>query len=296
MRQRVLGFVLAGIPFLFILIFVGFPILQSFMYTLGFTGGPNQVISEMAQNQIIAKHGPTLGVYRELWHSPSFRSDFWSTIWVTLVSVVLLLVVSWVIALYLRFSNGRLARVVSAIYLIPMFIPSVIAGYALLTFWEQGGYVSTIAYHLGDPNFPSFGHTLIGVVVGQVWTGLPFSVLMLASGLSNVPDSIMEAARDVGARLWTVCWRILLPLNILPTAIVATFSIIGTLGAYTIPFLIGPTAPQLLGVAMTTYYGSFNEPQQAEAMAVMIFIVAAFVGFLYVWANLKLDRKAGASR
>lgn len=177
MRQRVLGFVLAGIPFLFILIFVGFPMIQSVMYTLGFTGGPNQVVSEMAQNQIIAKHGPTLGVYRELWHSASFRSDFWSTIWVTLVSVVLLLVVSWVIALYLRFSNGRLARVVSAIYLIPMFIPSVIAGYALLTFWEQGGYVSTIANHLGDPNFPSFGHTLIGVVVGQVWTGLPFSVL-----------------------------------------------------------------------------------------------------------------------
>jgi ABC-type spermidine/putrescine transport system permease subunit I len=296
MKQRVLGFVLAGLPFLFILIFVGFPVVQSVMYTLGFTGGPNQVVSEMAQNQVVAKHGPTLGVYRQLWHSTSFRSDFWSTIWVTLVSVVLLLIVSWAIALYLRLSNGRLSRVVSAIYIVPMFIPGVIAGYALLTFWEQGGYVNTIANHLGDPNFPSFGHTLMGVVVGQVWTGLPFSVLMLASGLSNIPDSVMEAARDVGARLWTVCWRILLPLNILPTAIVVTFSVIGSLGAYTIPFLIGPTAPQMLGVAMTTYYGAFNEPQQAEAMAVMIFIAAAFVGSLYVWANLRLDKKAGASR
>jgi ABC-type spermidine/putrescine transport system permease subunit I len=296
MKQRVLGFVLAGIPFVFILIFVGFPIIQSFMYTLGFTGGPNKVVSEMAQNQVVAKHGPTLGVYRELWHSAAFRADFWSTVWVTLVSVILLLIVSWVIAVYLRISNGRLARVVSAIYLIPMFIPSVIAGYALLTFWEQNGYLDTIAHHLGDPNFPSFGHTLMGVVVGQVWTGLPFSVLMLASGLQSVPDAVMEAARDVGAGLWTVCWRILLPLNLLPTAIVTTFSIIGTLGAYTIPYLMGPSSPQLLGVAMTTYYGSFNEPQQAEAMAVLLFIAAAFVGFLYVWANLRMDRKAGASK
>lgn len=297
MKQRVLGFLLAGIPFGFILIFVGFPTIQSFLYTLGYTGGPNQTVSEMAQNQVVAKHGrPTLGVYQELWHSASFRADFWATLWVTVVSVALLLVTSWAIALYLRLSEGRLARAVSTIYLIPMFIPSVIAGYALVTFWNQGGYVDAIANHLGNPNFPSFGYTLPGVVVGQIWTGLPFSVLMLASGLRNVPDAVMEAARDVGAGLGVIVWRILLPMNLLPTAIVATFGIIGSLGAYTIPYLMGPSAPQLLGVAMTSYYGSFNEPQQAEAMAVMIFIAAALVGFLYVWANLRLDRKAGAVR
>lgn len=281
---------------MFILIFVGLPTIQAMIYSLGITGGPNRVISQMAQNQVVGKHGPTLGVYAELWHSASFRADFWATVWVTLLSVFLLLVVAWLIALYLRLSDGRLAKIASTLYLIPMFIPSVIAGYALVTFWNQGGYVDALAHHLGDPNFPSFGYTLPGIVIGQIWTGLPFAVLMIASGLRGIPDAVIEAARDVGARLWTVCWRVLFPMNILPTVIVATFGIIGSLGAYTIPYLIGPTAPQMLGVAMTNYYGSYNEPQQAEAMAVMIFLAATVVGFLYVWANLRLDRKSGASR
>ncbi len=284
---------MAALPIAFLLAFVGLPTVESFLYTLGYTGGPNAVVSAMAQNQVVAHHGPTLGVYTELFKMSPFRSDFISTLWVTILSVILLLVASWVIALYLRFSNGLLARIASTLYLIPMFIPSVIASYALVTFWNAGGFVDALAKHLGDPNFPSFGYTLFGVVIGNVWTGLPFSVLMLASGLRNVPDSLIEAARDVGARAWTVSLKILLPMNTLPLVIVTTFSCIGVLGAYTVPYLMGPTAPQLLGVAMANFFSAYNEPQQAEAMAVMVFILASVVGTWYVMANLKLDRRSG---
>lgn len=296
MDRRLLGFLFGALPLAFVLLFAGLPTIEAFLYTLGYTGGSNAVVSQMAQNQVVATHGPTLGVYRGLWQMKSVRADLYSTLWVTAASVVLLLLVSWAIALYIRLSNGVLSRIVSTLYLIPMFIPSVIASYGLVTFWNAGGFVQALANHLGDKHFPSFGHTLFGVVIGNIWTGLPFSVLMLASGLTSVPDSYVEAARDVGARMWTVSWRILFPLNTLPVVIVATFSTIGVLGAYTIPYLIGPTAPQLLGVAMTSFYGAFNEPQQAEAMAVLIFALAAFVGSWYVWANVRMDKKAGAAR
>jgi ABC-type spermidine/putrescine transport system permease subunit I len=295
-KGRLFGFLLAAIPFAFIVIFVGLPTIEAIAYSLGVTGGPNQTVSDMAQNQIVAHHGITFGVYAQLWHTASFRSDFFSTVWVSLVSVLLQLLISYAIALYLRISDSRFARIVSTLYLIPMFIPGVIAAYALVTFWNQGGYADAIAHHLGDAHFPSFGYTLPGIIIGQIWTGLPFTVLLLASGLRSIPDSVVEAARDVGARWWTVCARVLIPMNLLPTVIVSTFAMIGALGAYTIPYLMGPTTPQMLGVAMTNYYGSYNEPEQAEAMAVMVFVVAAFVGFLYVWANLRLDRKSGASQ
>lgn len=292
-NRRWMGLLMAALPIVFLLVFVGLPTIDSFLYTFGYTGGPNAAVSAMAQNQVVSHHGPTLRVYTELWKMKSFRADFIATIWVTILSVVLLLAVSWVIALYLRFSNGWLARIASSLYLIPMFIPSVIASYALVTFWNTGGFVDAVATHLGDKHFPSFGYTLFGVVIGNVWTGLPFSVLMLASGLRNVPDSYVEAARDVGARVWTVSLKILLPMNTLPIIIVTTFSCIGVLGAYTVPYLMGPTAPQLLGVAMASFFSAYNEPQQAEAMAVMVFLLASIVGTWYVIANLRLDRKSG---
>ncbi|MCY0900405.1 MAG: ABC transporter permease subunit [Firmicutes bacterium] len=155
----------------------------------------------------------------------------------------------------------------SAIYLIPLFIPVVIASYALVTFWNAGGFVDAIMAHLGSQGFPGISYTLVGVLIAQVWVNLPFAILMLSSGLTAVPDSLIDASRDVGASFLRTIVRIVLPLNVLPTVIVLTFSAIGILGSFTIPYLMGPTAPQLLGVATTTYCQAFNEPQQGSCCA-----------------------------
>jgi ABC-type spermidine/putrescine transport system permease subunit I len=90
--------------------------------------------------------------------------------------------------------------------------------------------------------------------------------------------------------------RIIVPLNTLPTMIVGTFTGIGVLGSFTVPDLMGPTAPTMLGVSMSRYYQSFNEPQLSTAVAVIVFLLAAGLGALYVWANIRSNRKAGATQ
>ncbi|MBE3559877.1 MAG: ABC transporter permease subunit, partial [Ktedonobacteraceae bacterium] len=143
--------------------------------------------------------------------------------------------------------------------------------------------------------FDGFGYTLFGVVLGQLWVNIPFAVLLLASGLRSVPDALVEAARDVGATFPVIFLRVLMPLNLLPTVIVATFTGIGILGSFTIPYLTGPNAPTLLGVTMTRYFQAFNQPQQAAAMSVLVFVLAAGLGAVYVWANVPSNRRMGAT-
>jgi ABC-type spermidine/putrescine transport system permease subunit I len=291
-RSRLIALLVALLPVMVVVIFVGFPALMALTFSLGYTAGPNTPVAQLAQNLVTAEHGLTLAVYQALLHDRAFLQDFWATIWVTIASVALILVIGWGLALYIRFSSGWFTHVVSSIYLVPLFIPVVIASYAIVTFWNANGYVSALAAKIGM-HFPGFGYTLFGVVIGQIWVNLPFAVLLLASGLQSVPDALIEAARDVGATTPRILVRVIVPLNMLPTIIVATFTGIGVLGSFTIPFLVGPTAPALLGVAMTNYYQSYNQPQQAVAMAVIVFVLAAGIGALYVWANVVSDRKAG---
>lgn len=289
--KKALIILMASLPVLVVIIFTGLPIVFSILYTLGQTGGPNAIVAQIAQQQITAHHGITLAVYSGLFHDPSFMQDLWATIWVTVISVFIQVIISWVLALYVRFSHGVLSRVVATLYVLPMFIPGVIAAYALVTFWNTGGIVAAVFNHLGDPNMPMPGYTLAGIVIGQVWTSIPFSVLLLSSGLQAISDAYLEAARDLGAQGWRIFLRILLPLNALSTIIVVTFTGIGVLGSYTIPYLMGPSAPLLLGLAMSRYFSTYNEPQQAEAMAVIVFLLAALFGVLYVWANLNVGRR-----
>jgi ABC-type spermidine/putrescine transport system permease subunit I len=229
------------------------------------------------QSLVSTDHGITFAVYAHLLGDASFRGDFWATIWVTLASVALILVVGWSLALYLRFARGRLVHILSSLYLVPLFIPVVIASYAIVTFWNAHGYMSALVENILHLPFDGFGYTLFGVVLGQLWVNIPFSVLLLASGLRNVPDTLIESARDVGASFPTILLRIIVPLNMLPTIIVATFTGIGVLGSFTIPYLTGP-----------------NAPQQAAAMAVIVFLLAAGLGAVYVWANVSSHRRGGA--
>lgn len=59
-------------------------------------------------------------------------------------------------------------RVLSAVYLISLFIPVVIASYALATFWNAGGYVDAIMVHLGHQGFSGVSFALTGVVIVQL--------------------------------------------------------------------------------------------------------------------------------
>jgi ABC-type spermidine/putrescine transport system permease subunit I len=131
-----------------------------------------------------------------------------------------------------------------------------------------------------------------GVVITQVWYNIPFAVLMLGSGLDGIEQELIDSAHDVGAGFLTVLWRIVIPMNMVPLLIVLAFTFIGVVGSFTIPFLIGPNAPQMLGVAIQAYFSNYNQPQPAVGMAVLLFAICALAGALYVWATSRSNKHA----
>jgi ABC-type spermidine/putrescine transport system permease subunit I len=277
-----------------IAVFIGFPVGAAIAYTLGKTGGPNDVVSLIAQREHVAHHGVTIGAYREMLSNPTVREDLWATVWITLVTLVVVLAVSWAIALYLRLSNTLLSRIVSSLSVVPLFIPVVIASYSIFIFWGPDGLFRTIAYRLGFHGFPSLGYTLTCVVLGEIWVNIPFGVLMMSSGLNGVPDALIEAGRDSGASMARVVRSILWPMNVIPTVIVATFTGIYVLGSFTVPYLTGPTQPNMLGPTMSNFFTSFNQPQQAEVLAMIVFVLAIGIGAVYVWANVRSSKRSGS--
>jgi ABC-type spermidine/putrescine transport system permease subunit I len=280
-------------PVAVVALFIGFPVVAAIAYTLGRAGGPNSVVASLGQRQFIVQKGVTLDAYRDILSNATIHRDLWATVWVTIVVTLVVVAVSWAIALYLRLTDSRLARAISALSVVPLFIPVVIASYAILVFYASDGFIKTVAYHLGFHGFPTLGYTLTCVVLGEIWVNIPFGVLMMSSGLNGVPNNLIEAARDSGAGMPRVVRSILLPMNVIPTVIVATFTAIYVLGSFTVPYLTGPTAPNLLGPSMANFFNSFNQPQQAEVLAIVVFVLALGIGAVYVWANVRTGKRSG---
>lgn len=295
MRKRPLvGLLMASPPLLLVAVFVGFPIVVAIAYSLGHVGGLNQTIATIARDQhtVDAWWKMSFGAYADVFGDERFRRDLVTTVVVTLITTVVVVVVAWVIALYLRVSDSIAAKALSALAVVPMFIPVVIASWAILTFYAGDGFIRSVAAQFGI-EAPTWGYTVTCITIGLIWTHLPFATLMIVSGVQSVPDSLIEAASDSGASFLRVVRSVIAPMAMVPTVIAGTFTAIGSLGAFTVPYFTGPNAPNMLGVDMASYFQAFNRPQQSVVMAVVVFVIAAGFGAFYVWANFRSAQDSG---
>jgi len=287
------GFFMALPPIVLILAFVGFPIVLALGFSLGFTGGLNSVVASIGLNVHKADSWwGTLEAYRDVFTNSRFRADLVVTLLVTFVSATVVLFMAMGIGLYLKMRGGRLASLLSALAVVPLFIPVVIASWAILTFYSADGLVRSFFAQFGLEG-PVWSYSVIAIIIGSVWTSLPFAVLMISSGLQGIPDAMIETARDAGAGFLRIVFTIMMPMAFVPIVIAGTFTAIHIIGSFTVPYFTGPNAPNMLGVELTKYFVSFNQPQQSVVMAFSVFVAASGIAAFYVWANFRSAKEQG---
>jgi putative spermidine/putrescine transport system permease protein len=268
-RRTVLAaYLLIAPPLLLMLLLIFFPATQSIVRTLTVDVDGNP--------------GLSLSRYVDFFQDPISVSNLIFTFQVTLITLAAIFIFCFPLALYLRFSTGRLAAAVQVLALFPLFVPGIILAFALIRFLGTRGTLDTILSTLGFTGYRTPYLKPEGIIFALLWEAIPFTVLILTAGLRQVSDSLIESARDVGANSWQVFWRIILPQITRPVLIVFSLNFLGIFGSFTIPYLLGPAAPQMMGVFMQQTFGLYRRPDVAETQAVITFIICAFVGLLYV--------------
>ncbi|WP_037546533.1 ABC transporter permease [Stappia stellulata] len=232
-------------------------------------------------------HGPqglefSLEAYRFFFTDGFSLRNLWLTIRVAAICTVLLLVISLPIALYLRFSETRLAGYIQALALFPLFVPSILLAYALIRTLGPNGTVDTLLVAAGLPKMPTPYLTPWGPIIGLVWDNLPLTLLIVLAGLANVSRASIEAARDVGAGSLTILWHIILPRIRGTLLVAASFVILGLFSAFTLPYLLGPAAPEMMGPFMRRTIIEVDDPVQARTQAVVTFALCAVFALFYV--------------
>jgi ABC-type spermidine/putrescine transport system permease subunit I len=224
----------------------------------------------------------TLEQYQNFFRDPLSVTNLLYTLRVTFTVVITLFLIAFPICLYLRFSKSRIANVIHFLTLFPLFVPGIVLAYALIRFTITRGLLASILAGLGITQYTTPYLTTQGTIIGLVWEGIPFTTLILSAALVQIDDSLLESARDVGANSWQIFWRIILPL--IKNAVVIIFSLefLGVLGSYTIPYLLGPAEPEMMGVFMERTYDQIHAPLQAQTQAVITFLIAALAGYIYV--------------
>ncbi len=226
--------------------------------------------------------GFSLSRYVYFFQDPISVANLVFTIEITVLVLIVIFLVCFPLALYLRFAHGRIAGLVQILALFPLFVPGIILCYALIRFLGSHGTLDSILGVLGFTGYHTPYLKPQAIIIGLVWESLPFTILILTAGLQQVSNELIECARDVGANNWQIFRRIILPLIKRPVLIVFSLTFLGIFGSYTVPYLLGPASPQMMGVFMQQTFGQYQRPDDAETQAVITFLICSSVGFLYV--------------
>ncbi|MFD0521703.1 ABC transporter permease [Paractinoplanes durhamensis] len=184
---------------------------------------------------------------------------------VTVICVVLAVPMAFYMA---KVASPRSRKWLVIAILTPLWASYLVKAYAWRILLANGGPVDWL---LGGPgNGPGYGLFAVILVLSYLW--LPYMILPIYAGLERLPDSMLEASADLGARAGRTFRQIVLPILIPSVFAGSIFTFSLSLGDYITVQIVGGKN-QLIGNLVYANIGAANNLPFAAAIATVPVVV-----------------------
>jgi spermidine/putrescine transport system permease protein len=205
---------------------------------------------------------------------------------------LLCLVIAFPVAYYVARLSGRWKGLLLTLLIAPFWISYMMRMLAWVNLLQDDGLVNRL-FSLGGV-FDVRVHWLTGqpvvVVLGLVYGYVAYMILPLYAGLDRLPQSTLEAARDLGAGRFESFWRVTLPMC-RPTLVAAVLlTTLPMLGDYfTSDMLSASPKTAMVGNLINDSVQSPGQTGQAGALVMLVLLVAILPMFYYVRVTSRGD-------
>lgn len=281
-------------------------LLPAVVYMIAFFGYPvmkDLVMSfqDYTMQSFFTGKAPWVGLrnYRTIINGPLFHTALTNTFLFTIGSIAGQFVIGLAIAIYFR-KRFPLSDLLRSLLLLPWLLPLIVS--AAIWRWlldQDNGALNRVLYMLHFADRPGWLTTtalaLVACILVNIWIGIPFNVVILYSGLQEIPDELYEAAQLDGASGWQsfrwVTWPMLRPV----VSVVLLLGVIYTLKV--LDLILGLTnggpANSTQTLATESYHLSFIEFQFGQGAAMANILIA--ISLLFAVVYLYLSRSGRAS-
>jgi putative spermidine/putrescine transport system permease protein len=215
---------------------------------------------------------PTLDNYRTILTEPVYRNVALRSIGVAAAVTLLDAAIALPMAFFMaKVARPRSRKVLVVAILTPLWASYLVKAYAWRVILANGGLLDwTLG---GAGRGPGYGLPATVLVLAYLW--LPYMILPIYAGLDRLPDSLLEASADLGARAGRTFTSVVLPMLVpaLVAGSIFTFSL--SLGDYITVQIVGGKT-QLIGNLVYANIGAANNLPLAAALAtipVLIMVV-----------------------
>lgn len=229
--------------------------------------------------------------FQRVLDDPTFGPAMRHTMVFTFVSIAFQYVIGLALAVFFN-RHFRLAPTLRALFLIPWLLPLIVS--ASTWSWMLNSESGVVNYFLHFFGVDAVGWltspdwALTSVIIANIWIGIPFNLVILYSGLQNIPSELYEAAALDGANGWQQFRRITFPLLRPVSAITLLLGLVYTLKVFDLIWIMTKGGPGDASSTLATWsyqlgFGTLL-PKFGPGAAVgnILILIALVFGLLYI--------------
>lgn len=164
----------------------------------------------------------------------------WNSLYLCTIITLATLVLSYPIALFIHRAQPRWKSLLVLLVISPLLVSAVVRTYGWIIILSDQGLINATLVSLGLIERPMrLIFNDFGVVVGLVEILMPYMILSLMAGFGRLDANLEDAAQSLGARRWTILWRVTIPLTAPGIALGCLLVFVLSISSFVTPKLLG---------------------------------------------------------
>lgn len=229
------------------------------------------------ENPLSIPSQPTVGAYQRVLEN-DFLLYFGNSLFVTVVTVIVLLTVCVMASYFIVRSTSKLGRNIFSMILLGLAIPmqaTIIPVYYMIV--QMGLY-----------------DTLWALILPSVGFAIPITILILVNFMRDIPRELFESMRVDGADDWKILWKLVLPLSKSALVTVGIYDALNVWNGFLFPLVLTQSSDKrVLPLSLWSYQGEFTTDIPAVLAAVVLSVVPLLAAYIVGRRQLVAGLTAG---
>ena len=189
------------------------------------------------------------------------------------IATVICLVLAYPVGYFLSRLRANKQHIMLMLVMLPMWMNFLLRTYAWMTLLEKNGLINKLLGLFGIGPFNMI-NTSGAVVLGMVYNYLPYMILPLYTAMTKIDNSVVEAAQDLGANVFQILGRVLIPLSKPGIATGITMVFVPAVSTFIISRMLGGGANLLIGdLIELQFLGNSYNLNLGSAMSLVLMVI-----------------------
>lgn len=222
----------------------------------------------------------------------SYYISFGWSLYLSAVTIVILILICYPVAYGMAKLFGKWANLITLLVVLQLLVSENIRLFGWVLFLLKNGIMDGSAQYLFGLSVPSILYTVPAIVLGLVYVYLPFMLFPMVLGLSMVPETLKEAAFDLGATRMAVFREIELPLSSPGLMIGGLLTFVLALGSLAESKILGGQRVIMIADDIESAFTFAQNWPRGAALSVLVMVISGGLVLLLL-RRLDLDRIMG---